>query len=148
MYDASLSGYEFAMVILLRRRSSLCGSTTSGGAFGRLRAEQRGCRRGNVRLILFETLRLFGLLLPLEAELDPSFPEVPLPLLDESRWHPLWSAPFVHAEPIHLKEARAALAAIKHRTRDATRHGGREVLFGDNMAVILAFSKGRATSHP
>lgn len=85
---------------------------------------------------------------PLEAELGPSFPEVPLQLLAESRWHPLWFAPFVHAEPIHLKEARAALAAIKRRTRDATRHGGTEVLFGDNVAVILAFPKGRATLHP
>ena len=40
----------------------------------------------------------------------------------------LWGSPIKWRDPIHVLEARSVLGAVKHRCRDAQRHGKRITL--------------------
>ena len=79
---------------------------------------------------------------------DFTFQNLTPNILEASRWRGLWAAPFHFSEPVHLCEARAALAAIKHRSRDSRMHSMHHSLIGDNLGVILAFQKGRCAHYP
>jgi len=82
-----------------------------------------------------------------DVEMDPNFPEIPLNLLQEDRWHTLWATQLHYREPVHLNEGRSILSAAKHRSRDALRHGKRVLIMNDNMGVVLACMKGRCASY-
>ena len=78
--------------------------------------------------------------------LDPSFPDVPNEALSSDRWKVLWASFLVSADAIHFKEAHAALAGIKHVSRNRLRHGKRILFLLDSMCCTLSFSKGRCVS--
>ena len=78
--------------------------------------------------------------------LDRSFPDIPVSLIQSAAWKPLYAVPLTISEPVHLCEARSFLSAIKHASHSAHMHGLHILVLGDNMGVVLACSKGRATS--
>ncbi len=53
---------------------------------------------------------------------DSEFPEVPARLFRPERWKQVWCAPFRYPEPIRLCECRAALASVKHLSRNKLNH--------------------------
>ena len=57
-------------------------------------------------------------------------------LVDEKQWKSLWSSPLPSADAIHLKEAHATLAAVKHRSRDARCHSQRHLLISDSTCCV------------
>ena len=79
---------------------------------------------------------------------NPLFPNIGAHLLEEKDWKPLFAAPLMFSQPVHLCEARGALASVKHRSRDLQYHNTRILVLGDNMSVTLALSKGRCSSFP
>ena len=78
---------------------------------------------------------------------DPSFPEVRKVLMSPERRHVLWGRPVRWKGAIHVLEARSILGAVKHRSRDAWRHGARITVLNDNLAVVLALQKGRCSNY-
>ena len=78
---------------------------------------------------------------------DPSFPEVPLEMMEIDRWHVLWGTPVRWHDAIHVLEARSVLGAVKHRCRDSQRHGKRITVLNDNLGVVLAVQKGRCSNY-
>ena len=73
-----------------------------------------------------------------------SFPEVPTSLLSASRWQVAKAGPWRYCEPIHRLEGRALCLAVRRLARRCSCHGGRHVLLGDNLGLVLAMQKGRA----
>ena len=78
---------------------------------------------------------------------DYEFPNIPVGLLTEN-WKDLYGAPLRFREAVHMCEARGALSAVKHRTRDRNFHGKRCLFLGDNLGLVLALQKGRCSCFP
>lgn len=72
-----------------------------------------------------------------------------VPSLDEhwtrpERWPRLIAGAWKSSGTIHCKEARAALVGLRRECSDHRSHGHLLLAFGDNLAEVLAFDRGRA----
>ena len=73
-----------------------------------------------------------------------AFPEVPMQLLDPTRWQTVMARRWRRADGILVLEAEAALVAARRVGKSAGKHGSRHLILGDNMSVTCAVTKGRA----
>ncbi|CAK0867387.1 unnamed protein product [Prorocentrum cordatum] len=71
------------------------------------------------------------------------FPEVSTRAIRRTSWSTMYYSPLFGKEPMHRKEARGDLRAVKLILSDADSWGKRRVVLGDNLALALALSKGR-----
>ena len=150
--DACLTGYAVMESV---------GPVTDVDHIGRLDERWRFKRaRGNVLAPRFHALhhdaifedvdtvlpRVSGEVLG-EVTIDEQFNEVRRCMMAPENWQLLWRSPIRFKEPVHLIEARSILGAVKHRARDASRHGMHHLVLNDNMSVVLAVSKGRCSNY-
>ena len=64
-------------------------------------------------------------------------------MLKESEYDLLYHHAWLHQEPIHQLEARAAVKCIQHACRTPACRHRRLLVLNDNMAVVMAMKKGR-----
>lgn len=79
--------------------------------------------------------------------MDKDFPEVDEEFLSSDNWRLLWKQPMFFREPVHNIEARSVLSAIRHASKDRSRHGKHLLVLNDNMSVVLAVQKGRCSNY-
>ncbi len=84
----------------------------------------------------------------IELEEDFDFPNVSSSILKRDLWKGLYASPLKFKEAVHLCEARGVLSAVRHRSRDAEKHGKCMLFLGDNLGRVLALAKGRCASKP
>ncbi|CAK0879805.1 unnamed protein product, partial [Prorocentrum cordatum] len=70
-------------------------------------------------------------------------PEVSTHTIRRTSWSTMHYSPLFGKEPMHRKEARGDLHAVKLILSDADSWGKRHLVLGDNLALTLALSKGR-----
>ena len=85
------------------------------------------------------------------ARVDIEVPALVQPLdkffADEQNFRLLWAKRWKRAdEHITLKEMRVCLSSLRRASRVTELHGYRKLTLCDNLAVVSAFSKGRATN--
>ena len=78
-------------------------------------------------------------IVPVESRVEP----LPDSMLIESDYQLLYNHAWLHAEPIHQLEARAAVKCIQHASRTPACRQKRLLVLNDNMAVVMAMNKGR-----
>lgn len=83
---------------------------------------------------------------PLAVEIPGRVPSLPDAVIALDRWGRLIVGAWRHEAATHLKEARASLLGLKRSSRDPRLHGHFLLSFGDNMAEVLAFERGRAVN--
>lgn len=66
-------------------------------------------------------------------------------LVSRERWRLVVARPWQHHEPIHVKEARVALLAVRRACRMRHMLGRRLLVLGDNLAEICAVERGRSS---
>ena len=81
------------------------------------------------------------------APVVSSIPPVRDVFCDIKNYRILVAKPWHKPEAIHMLEARAVFKAVQHCARTPACRGCRVLILCDNMAVVLAINKGRAT-HP
>ena len=75
----------------------------------------------------------------------PDFEEVPFEILDAEYWSILIASPYLIKQNIPILEARALLFSVRHAC--ATQPVGRVLFLVDNLALVLAVSKGRSHNY-
>ena len=81
-------------------------------------------------------------------ELNTNFQEVPYPLLRPENWGLCFASRFTVQERIGVLEARASVAAIRHKMRAIGKFRKRHLNLEDNLGLVLGEDKGRAKSFP
>eukprot|EP00971_Amphidinium_carterae_P330890 6464160-Amphidinium_carterae.1 len=80
---------------------------------------------------------------PEELEQNPSFREVPIPLVAEANWEEVHCTRLYDYEAMHVKEARGFVRSVVCAVQEHDMWGKRLLHLGDNLSLTLAASKGR-----
>ena len=78
--------------------------------------------------------------------MDVDFPEVPAWLVAQRPWRILRSERWLYPQAVHLGEARVGSECLLHRCLKGRLHRVRVLRLGDNMGVVLAFGRKRASA--
>ena len=159
MFDSSLTGYSISSSEVSAERVGAVGRVHEKSRW-RLGAEQ--CREKSLSAAGYclnaagKPLRdSEGALVPLPPDVavaleadrwekDENFPEVPPDVLQFESWRSLFSSPWRFSENILLLEARALEKTVERIGLSQPSSSMRFLIFGDNMSVILSFSRRRA----
>ena len=76
--------------------------------------------------------------------IDTSFPEVNCDWMREELWDTVRGDRWHYPDPIHIKEARSAVWALRRAASIPSGGAERCLILGDNMGVVLAFARRRA----
>ncbi|CAK0868029.1 unnamed protein product, partial [Prorocentrum cordatum] len=79
-----------------------------------------------------------------QAPRRATFEDIPDELVAPEAWSLVVEGAWRTRAPIHILEARIALAGLRHASRSLECHGRRVLSLGDNMAEVLSTEKGRA----
>ncbi|CAK0861426.1 unnamed protein product [Prorocentrum cordatum] len=79
-----------------------------------------------------------------QAPRRATFEDIPDELVAPDAWSLVVEGAWRTRAPIHILEARIALAGLRHASRSLECHGRRVLSLGDNMAEVLSTEKGRA----
>ena len=87
---------------------------------------------------------------PEGASLEPNtaFKKISSKLVCEIEWKCTSFVPLTGKEPMHMKEMRSVLHAVRLRLSRPRNWNERFLVFGDNLGVVFAVSKGRCTCLP
>ena len=74
----------------------------------------------------------------------PDFPDVEPEAIRRAEWKLLFASKWSRLEPIHTKEARCPLWALRRMCKQLQFHGHRLLFLCDNMSTVMCLEKGRA----
>ena len=148
MVDSSLGGFGIMEGQIPQNLVTQVGCYDERWRFKRIYKNEHSARERALHLLdpFSDPEAVKPLSLPLlcwEAVRD--FPEVPPHMLQPGFWHEVLAGQWHFKEAIHILEARVVLLAVRRLARNVGLRGFRHLILCDNMSVVLAISKGRAS---